>query len=96
MVCKLTLLTPFSHHFFCRRLNGEDFISGITTIPPSVELVPLIRRVNPDFLWREYFECDIEDKMTKVLTWLTVSLQSLTIFISIPTFFFYPGNRAHT
>ncbi|KAJ7876675.1 hypothetical protein B0H14DRAFT_2713624 [Mycena olivaceomarginata] len=51
------------------RLGAEDFIKCIILIPPTVELIPLIQRLNPDFLlWQ--LSVDTEKEFEKVLNWL--------------------------
>jgi hypothetical protein len=59
---------------YCRRLAIGDFITCLTSVPPSAELVPLIRLVNPDFIWWFCkFPREETDEIQKVLVWLRVS-----------------------
>jgi hypothetical protein len=77
--------------FLCRRPDGTDFISWITSLPPSAKLVPHIRLVNPDFLcWNNTSELKFVRRLPKVLTWLKVSPnvalhQSLRSFVTQET-----------
>ncbi|KAF8182121.1 hypothetical protein K438DRAFT_1161410 [Mycena galopus ATCC 62051] len=58
----------------------------LTSLPPSAELVPLIRSFNPDFLF--YSSGGVRNyHITKFLSWLNVGDQVL-ICISISDFFF--------
>jgi hypothetical protein len=69
-------------HIYCRSvlmfvvfrcLDGNDLISCITSLPPTAELVPHMRLVNPDFLWWHHFESGIKDKINDIWMWLKVS-----------------------
>ncbi|KAF7352236.1 NACHT domain-containing protein [Mycena venus] len=49
-------------------LKAHDFVECIAAIPPSADFLPLLRLVNPDFLWWNHITCETE--VQKVLNWL--------------------------
>ncbi|KAJ7699835.1 hypothetical protein B0H14DRAFT_3173945 [Mycena olivaceomarginata] len=51
----------------CWSLSGDVWIDYVTSVPPSVEFVPLIRLVNPDFIFVYHINlCTLHD----FLSWL--------------------------
>jgi hypothetical protein len=70
----------FSHHFVCSNLDASDFFRCIDSVPPSMELVPLIRSIKPDFLWLDlclgdgFFPRHLANKINQVVSWFEVSL----------------------
>ncbi|KAJ7922194.1 hypothetical protein B0H13DRAFT_1603833 [Mycena leptocephala] len=70
------LKCPSSHHFLCSNLSVSDVDSCTSSIPPSAELVPLIRGFKPDFLWWDPASNPLEFKgqIEQVIIWFKVSL----------------------
>ncbi|KAJ7925053.1 hypothetical protein B0H13DRAFT_2314847 [Mycena leptocephala] len=49
---------------------GYIFLNCIASIPPSAEFIPLMRLMNPDFLWWCYGAISLKIRIPKVLIWL--------------------------
>ncbi|KAJ7681850.1 hypothetical protein DFH06DRAFT_1314105 [Mycena polygramma] len=54
------------------RLDAEDLIWSISALPPSTDLVPLIRQANPRFLWppRTFFTRSFIRRTLGFINWL--------------------------
>ncbi|KAF7352258.1 NACHT domain-containing protein [Mycena venus] len=66
-------LSDDSHwHANSCNLSISDFEKCIVSVPPSIELVPLIRRFNPDFIWCQRWEDfhTFYSEIDEILTWL--------------------------
>ncbi|KAJ7847074.1 hypothetical protein B0H13DRAFT_2675379 [Mycena leptocephala] len=53
-----------------RRFTSRDLISCLASVPPSAELLPLVRRVDKDILWPDHSVPETEQEINQVLAWL--------------------------
>jgi hypothetical protein len=72
----LFLKCLFSHCLVCSDLDGKDFFECIASIPPSADLIPLIRGLNLDFIWRNFgfSPPQLARQIKQLLIWFKVSL----------------------
>jgi hypothetical protein len=69
----------FLTFFIWRHFEARDVISRVTSLPPSTELLSRMRLVNPDFVWWRGHIFDFESEISKVLNWLRVSCNTVTL-----------------
>jgi hypothetical protein len=71
----LFLKCLFSHRLVCSNLSGFDFVECIVSIPPSMDLILLIRGLKPDFIWWNLGSIlEFKGQIEQVLIWFKVSL----------------------
>jgi hypothetical protein len=72
-------IKSFLNYFLCRGLSeAGQWLGYITSLAPSVDFVPLVQLVNPDFIFFDQIhDADLEN----FLSWLKVRLDLLHIII---------------
>lgn len=73
-----TVVAYHSQIIFIDRRLGRPGIAYLTSIPPSADLLPLIRSVNPEFLWR-----GLNKDVRKMIHWLKASPKTPVQIVSI-------------